>query len=58
MMPVQSERAYYLHLINGELEIADQKLKAGDGIKLTQLTELMVKAGTDAVRALWFDLPL
>lgn len=58
MMPVQSDRAYYLHLINGELEIADQKLKAGDGIKLTQLTELMVKAGTDAVRALWFDLPL
>lgn len=58
MMPVQSERAYYLHLINGELEIADQKLKAGDGIKLTQLTELMVKAGTDAVRALWFDLPV
>ncbi len=58
MMPVQSDRAYYLHLINGELEIADQKLKAGDGIKLTQLTELMIKAGTDAVRALWFDLPL
>ena len=58
MMPVQSDRAYYLHLINGELEIADQKLKAGDGIKLTQLTELMVKAGTDAVRALWFDLPV
>lgn len=58
MMPVQSDRAYYLHLINGELDIADQKLKAGDGIKLTQLTELMVKAGTDAVRALWFDLPL
>jgi hypothetical protein len=58
MMPVQSDRAYYLHLINGELEIADQKLKAGDGIKLTHLTELMVKAGTDAVRALWFDLPL
>ena len=58
MMPVQSDRAYYLHLINGELDIADQQLKAGDGIKLTQLTELMVKAGTDAVRALWFDLPL
>lgn len=58
MMPVQSERAYYLHLINGELEIAGQKLKAGDGIKLTQLTELMIKAGTDAVRALWFDLPV
>ena len=58
MMPVQSQRAYYLHLINGELDVADQKLKAGDGIKLTQLDDLMVKAGTDAVRALWFDLPL
>lgn len=57
-MPVRSDRLYYLHLINGELTVADQSLKAGDGIKLAQLTELSVQAGADPVRALWFDLPL
>lgn len=56
-MPVRSDRLYYLHLINGELTVADQSLKAGDGIKLAQLTELSVLAGSDPVRALWFDLP-
>lgn len=57
LMPVKPGRAYYLHLINGELTVADQVLQPGDGIKLAQLTELAVKAGAEPVRALWFDLP-
>lgn len=57
VMPVKPGRAYYLHLINGELSIAGQKLNPGDGIKLTQFTELTAKAGAEPVRALWFDLP-
>jgi hypothetical protein len=57
LMPVKPGRAYYLHLINGELTVADQVLQPGDGIKLAQLTELTVKAGAEPVRALWFDLP-
>lgn len=57
LMPVKPDRAYYLHLINGELTVADQWLQPGDGIKLAQLTELTVKAGAEPVRALWFDLP-
>ncbi|WP_127023716.1 pirin family protein [Rheinheimera mangrovi] len=54
---VKPGRAYYLHLINGELTVAEQLLKPGDGIKLTHLTELIAKAGAEPVRALWFDLP-
>jgi redox-sensitive bicupin YhaK (pirin superfamily) len=57
VMPVKPGRAYYLHLINGELSIAGQQLNPGDGIKLTQFTELTAKAGAEPVRALWFDLP-
>jgi quercetin 2,3-dioxygenase len=57
LMPVKPGRAYYLHLINGELSIAGQQLNPGDGIKLTQFTELTAKAGSEPVRALWFDLP-
>lgn len=56
-LPVQQDRAYYLHLVNGELELQGQTLSAGDGIKLLKQTELNVKAGQDHVRALWFDLP-
>lgn len=56
-LPVQADRAYYLHLVEGELELAGQKLQAGDGIKLLQLTELIAKAGQQYVKALWFDLP-
>ena len=56
-LPVQADRAYYLHLVEGELELAGQKLQAGDGIKLLQLIELIAKAGQQHVKALWFDLP-
>ncbi|WP_306519598.1 pirin family protein [Rheinheimera sp.] len=56
-LPVVPGRAYYLHLIDGELQLADQVLLPGDGMKLLQLNQLVVKAGADHVRALWFDLP-
>lgn len=56
-LPVQPGKAYYLHLINGELQLLNQTLLPGDGIKMLQLTELAVKAGSDHVRALFFELP-
>jgi hypothetical protein len=56
-LPVQPDRAYYLHLVEGELELAGEKLQAGDGIKLLQLTELIAKAGLQHLKALWFELP-
>lgn len=57
VLPVQPGKAYYLHLINGELQLLNQTLLPGDGIKMLQLTELAVKAGSDHVRALFFELP-
>lgn len=56
-LPVQPGKTYYLHLINGELQLLNQTLLPGDGIKMLQLTELAVKAGSDHVRALFFELP-
>ena len=56
-LPVKSNRAYYLHLIHGELTLQGQTLKAGDGIKLAALAELTAVAGAEHVKALWFDLP-
>jgi redox-sensitive bicupin YhaK (pirin superfamily) len=56
-LPVTVNRAYYLHLIHGELTLEGQTLKAGDGIKLAALAALTATAGADHVKALWFDLP-
>lgn len=56
-LPVKSGRAYYLHLIDGELMISGETLKPGDGIKLVKISELPVQAVQGKVRALWFDLP-
>ena len=56
-LPVTATRAYYLHLIHGELTLQGQTLKAGDGIKLAALGELTATAGAEHVKALWFDLP-
>ncbi|KDE40753.1 Pirin [Nitrincola lacisaponensis] len=57
LIPTLAHRCYYLHLIDGELELAGNRLTAGDGIKLSGIQELSVQAGTEPVRALWFDLP-
>jgi redox-sensitive bicupin YhaK (pirin superfamily) len=56
-LPVTAARAYYLHLIHGELTLQGQTLKVGDGIKLAALQQLTVVAGAEHVKALWFDLP-
>ncbi len=56
-LPVKADRAYYLHLIHGELTLQGQSLTAGDGIKLAALDELTATAGAEHVKALWFDLP-
>jgi redox-sensitive bicupin YhaK (pirin superfamily) len=56
-LPVTAARAYYLHLIHGELTLLGQTLKTGDGIKLAALHELTAVAGAEHVKALWFDLP-
>lgn len=49
-------RKLYIHLISGELDVAGNSLQAGDGIKISDETALMLTAGS-AVKALIFDLP-
>lgn len=56
-LPVQAGRAYYLHLITGELALSDTTLQPGDGIKLVKVSQLSAHAQQGPVKALWFDLP-
>lgn len=53
---IRPGRKVYLHLISGELTVLDQRLQAGDGIKIADETTLAIKA-QGAVKALLFDLP-
>ena len=47
----------YIHVIDGELEIQDELLGAGDGAQIEKITELMVTAMDKGnVRVLIFDL--
>ncbi len=56
-LPVKTGRAYYLHLIEGELALGETTLSPGDGIKLVKISNLNAIAQHGPVRALWFDLP-
>lgn len=56
--PVQAGRAYYLHLIQGELALANVTLAAGDGLKIAAVDKLQGVVTQGPLRALWFDLPL
>lgn len=56
-LPVTAKRHFYLHLIEGELELNGILMQAGDGAKISNTTELKAMASQGAVKALWFDLP-
>lgn len=55
--PVQSGRAYYIHLVEGELILEQNRLQPGDGIKLVAIDSLQGIAASGPLRALFFDLP-
>lgn len=50
-------RHYYVHVIDGELDIAGETIKPGDGAKLAEISSLQLTAKAQAVKALVFDLP-
>ena len=56
-LPVRHGRAYYIHVVEGELTLAQNQLQPGDGIKLLNTAHLDVIATQGPVRALFFDLP-
>ncbi len=55
--PLQAGRAYYLHLIQGELVLAGLTLQPGDGLKIAAMDQLQGLATKGPLQALWFDLP-
>ena len=56
-LPVFAQRNYYVHVIEGELDVDDQVLTAGDGAKIQQAATLNLASRAQAVKALVFDLP-
>lgn len=57
ILPMNAGKAYFLHLITGELMLGEQRLYPGDGVKLAALTNLTAQASMGQVKALWFELP-
>ncbi|WP_331344135.1 pirin family protein [Cellvibrio sp. UBA7661] len=53
----RNNRHYYVHVIEGELKIEDESVRAGDGAKLSAISELQLNATKQPVKALVFDLP-
>ena len=56
-LAVSTSRNYYVHVIEGELQIENQVVKPGDGATIEITDELHLIALNQKVRALVFDLP-
>ena len=56
-LATSAKRHYYVHVIEGELQIENQIVKPGDGAKIESVDELQLIAANTAVKALVFDLP-
>ncbi len=52
-----ASRNYYVHVIEGELQIENQIVKPGDGATIDSIDELHLTALNQKVKALVFDLP-
>ncbi len=56
-LPASTKRKYYVHVISGELAIEGEVVKPGDGAKIEDVSNLVMIARQQAVKALVFDLP-
>lgn len=56
-LTTSAKRHYYVHVIEGELQIENQIVKPGDGAKIADINELQLIALDQPVKALVFDLP-
>jgi len=55
--PLTPDRAFYLHVIQGDMDIDGKSFSAGDGISIVQEEVALRLRGTTAGEALLFDLP-
>jgi len=56
-LTASTSRHYYVHVIEGEVQIENQIVKPGDGATITDIDELHLTALDGNVKALVFDLP-
>ncbi len=55
-LAVNSTRQVYVHLARGTLEVNGERLEAGDGVKMSDVTAVLLRNGANA-EVLVFDLP-
>jgi len=56
-LTANSKRHYYVHVVDGELQIEGELVGPGDGAKVDGIDLLKLVATSKAVKALVFDLP-
>lgn len=56
-LAASASRNYFVHVIEGELQIENQIVKPGDGATIEGVDELQLIAQNQKVKALVFDLP-
>ena len=56
-LKASAQRNYYVHVVEGELQIENEIAKPGDGVKITKVENVQLLATNNKVKALVFDLP-
>ena len=56
LLPVEMNRSYWIQMVFGSADLGSQKLKAGDGMAMTEESSLRITAESDC-EFLFFDLP-
>ncbi len=56
-LKTSAQRHYYVHLVEGELQIENHIAKPGDGVKIEKIEDVQLLAASSKVKALVFDLP-
>jgi quercetin 2,3-dioxygenase len=56
-LSASAKRHYYVHVIEGELQIENELVRPGDGAKIESVDSLQMVAQNKKVTALVFDLP-
>jgi redox-sensitive bicupin YhaK (pirin superfamily) len=56
VLPLRADRAGFLQVINGSVQIGEQQLQQGDAVAVYEQTDPSATLSSDAI-ALWFDLP-
>ena len=56
-LPVDDSRAYYIHVVFGQVDINETVLNGGDGLEIENANQLRFTKRSSLVHVMLFDLP-